>query len=118
MTTKTLKKARLLVVSEPPYFSAVCLNCGQIMGQDLHNGGEYNNKIYWHATTKIADLNGEPFKAYYHVECAAQLFTDGVSIQSVREKLQSQIMKADRNRLNKTNEYIEPLEVESRYYSS
>lgn len=45
---------RLHVVLEPPNFVARCQTCGQTIPA---------------GTTKVADLDGEPFRAYYHVRC-------------------------------------------------
>jgi hypothetical protein len=45
---------RLERVPEPPGFTCVCLTCKQVIP-----GG----------TTKIADLNGPPFAAFFHTTC-------------------------------------------------
>jgi hypothetical protein len=44
---------RLVQVREPPEFEAICLYCER----PIAPGG------------KVADLDGEPFKAYYHSRC-------------------------------------------------
>ncbi len=50
---------RLVPVPEPPGygFVAVCLGCGQVIPA---------------GTTKIADLDGKPFAAYYHTTCVPE----------------------------------------------
>ncbi len=45
---------RLERVQEPPPFTCVCLTCHQVIPA---------------GTTKIADLNGPPFAAYFHTTC-------------------------------------------------
>ena len=52
---------RLVTVPEPPGFVAVCLTCGRVIPA---------------GTAKIADLDGEPFKAYYHTTCVPIERTD------------------------------------------
>jgi hypothetical protein len=47
---------RLQTVAEPPGFVAVCLGCGRVIPA---------------GTTKIADLDGPAFKAYYHTTCVS-----------------------------------------------
>ena len=52
---------RLQQVPEPPEFVAVCLKCQQVIPA---------------GTTKIADLDGPAFKAYYHTTCVPKETSD------------------------------------------
>ena len=46
---------RLQIVKEPPGFATQCIACHQMIPA---------------GTTKIADLDGPAFQAYYHTTCA------------------------------------------------
>ena len=49
---------RLQKVTVPPHFAAYCLACGR--------------RVHTDKTGIIADLDGAPFKAYYHPECVKE----------------------------------------------
>lgn len=76
---------RLVTVPEPPDFIATCLACGRKIamnrGTDMQGNRYVNARSEIvngkHETTvydgKVADLDGEPFNAYYHWRCAQGL---------------------------------------------
>lgn len=54
LESKGLNTMRLVTVPEPPGFVATCLTCGKVIPANA---------------PKVADLDGEAFKAYYHQTC-------------------------------------------------
>ena len=63
---------RLERVPEPPGFTAICFRCNQVIP-----GG----------TTKIADLDGPAFAAYFHTTCVPESADEAQCLYDARPRL-------------------------------